>query len=116
MTQAIHAAHSALLAFSQRLNVTAHNIANVNTPGFKKNQTVLENTHPTGVRLTVNREESPGTSIPSGDETGSLQESSNVSLDEEMIHLITTESAFKANLKIIKAEDETLGNLLDCLG
>lgn len=116
MTQAIQAAYSALTAFGQKLNVTAHNIANINTPGFKRSEAVLESTNPIGVKLTVNQEESPGISKSSGEATDPGAELSNVSLDEEIVNLITTESAFRANLKTIQAESETLGNFLDRLG
>ena len=40
-------------------------------------------------------------------------EGSNVDITEEMIDQIVSKSAFKANVNVIKANDEMIGSLLD---
>ena len=47
MIHPLDASRSALRAFSQKTNVIANNVANVNTDGFKKSRTTLEE-GPTG--------------------------------------------------------------------
>jgi flagellar basal body rod protein FlgG len=39
MISAIHTALSGLTAFTKQIEVVAHNVANVNTDGFKKSKT-----------------------------------------------------------------------------
>jgi flagellar basal-body rod protein FlgC len=116
MTSALNAALSALEAYEKKLNVTANNIANVNTDGFKKSRAVLQEGDPSGVVVTLSRVNTPGSPIPSMDGSGEIRESSNVDLAEEIVDLQTTKYGFQANLKTLKAEDEILGSLLDILG
>lgn len=116
MTQAINAALSALGALGKKLNVTANNIANVNTDGFKKSRAILEDADPHGVTVSISKVDTPGGAVPSADGTPQMKESSNVDLGEEVINLKITERAFEANVKPIKAEEEMTGKLLDILG
>jgi len=116
MSLAIHAALSALKALDKKMEVTANNTANVNTDGFKKSRVDNQEAHPAGVKVTISRTDAPGTPLPV--EEGSLnpRESSNVSLEEEMINLITLPHQYRANLAVIRTEDEMQGTLLDIKG
>ncbi len=116
MTQAINAALSALAALGKKLNVTANNIANLNTDGFKKSRAILEDADPYGVTVSISKVNTPGAPVPSEDGTPQMKESSNVDLGEEIIDLKITERAFEANVKPIQAEEEMTGKLLDILG
>lgn len=116
MINILGTALTALNAFSRKLGVSANNIANVNTDGFKKSRAVLEEESPYGVNVNISRVDTPGSLIPSFDESGEAKESSNVSLEEEIIGLKIAENGFKANLKALKAADEALGSLLDKMG
>ena len=115
MIRAMDAALSALGAFMTKLNVTANNIANVHTDGFKKSQVILKDADPSGVTVSVSRVENAGWPHPSDDGTAEMHESSNVKLEEEIINLITTRHAYNANLKTIKTEDEMMGAIFDIL-
>ncbi len=115
MTQAINAALSALGALGKKLDVTANNIANVNTDGFKKSRAILEDGDPHGVTVSISKVNTPGSPVPSEDGAPQMKESSNVDLGEEIINLKITERAFEANTKPIKAEEEMTGKLLDIL-
>ncbi len=115
MISAIYPALSALRAFGEKLGVTANNIANINTNGFKKSRANFEEASLSGVNVSISRVETPGAPLPPDRDTGEPEESSNVSAEEEMVNLITTKQAYTANLKMIKAQDETLGTLLDIL-
>jgi flagellar basal-body rod protein FlgC len=84
MIGAISSALSGLIAFSTQINVTAHNIANVNTDWFKKSHY-----GPTQMEL------------------------SNVDLAEEAVNRIAAQREFEANLQAIKTADDMLGSLLD---
>jgi flagellar hook protein FlgE len=115
MSEAIHTALSALRANLSKLDVTANNLANANTLDFKKSRASLEETAPAGVKVTLTRIETPGTPLPPDEILREGREMSNVSVEEELVDLITTRHAFAANVKTIQTEDEMQGTLLDIL-
>jgi flagellar basal-body rod protein FlgC len=117
MVASLDSALSALQAFGQKLGLTAGNIANVNTDGFKKSRAVFHEGRNGAVTIDEQRVNAPG--IPMEEEAaseGATRESSNVALEEEIPELITSVYGFRANLKTVKAQDEVLGHLLDIVG
>ena len=68
-----------------------------------------------GVKVTLSRLETPGTPLPADEVIGDGHEMSNVSLEEELVDLITTGHSFSANIKTIQTEDEMQGALLDII-
>ena len=60
MIPAIHVALSGLFGFSKYIEVTAHNLANVNTNGFKKSRTELVALETGGVLPVVRKDKSAG--------------------------------------------------------
>ena len=107
---------SAISAFNKKMQVTANNIANVNTNEFKKSRAVLSEGENGGVKVDINKVETPG--YPTQELRGDEQietETSNVDLTEEFGESIVTQHAYNANLKIIKSQDEMLGTLLDII-
>jgi flagellar basal-body rod protein FlgC len=107
---------SGIKALSTKLAVTANNIANIETDGFKKSRAVLEEAVPDGVTVTIERVDTPGSLLPTDDGSGQTRETSNVALGEEMINLITTHRAYEANLQPIKTWDEMMESVLDLFG
>jgi flagellar basal-body rod protein FlgC len=116
MSLAINVAMTALRALDKKTEVTANNTVNANTDGFKKGRVDTEEACPAGVKVTISRTDTPGTPLPA--EAGSMdpRESSNVSLEEEMRDLITTPHLYRANIEVIRTEDEMQGTLLDIKG
>lgn len=108
---------SAISAFSVKMKVTANNVANVNSDGFKKSRTTLKEGSFGGVEPVVDQVDTPGTTKLIY-ESGQVREveASNVDLAEEFTDSISTQTGFKANLKTIQAFDEMLGTLLDTVG
>lgn len=88
---------SGLQTAQWRLDSAAHNVANLNTPGFKR-QTVTQEDLPDlgGTRATVAQAPEAG-----------------VALEQEVVDQMSATYAFKANLKTIQTQDEILGSLLD---
>jgi flagellar hook protein FlgE len=115
MSAAINTALSALGATLRKQDVTANNIANANTHDFKKSRASFEETAPAGVKVTISRVETPGTPLPPDEVIGEGHEMSNVSMEEELVDLITTQHAFAANIKTIQTDDEMQGTLLDII-
>ena len=115
MSEAINTALSALRATLRKQDVTANNIANANTNDFKKSKASFEETSPAGVKVTISQVETPGTPLPPDEVIGEGHEMSNVSMEEELVDLITTRHAFAANIKTIQTENEMQGTLLDII-
>lgn len=87
---------SGLNAASSRLATAAHNIANVQTPGFRR-QLVQQTAQPeAGVVISI------GQAAEAGD-----------SLAEDVVTQMAATYAFKANVLTLKAHDRMLGSLLD---
>lgn len=106
---------SALQAFSTKIQSNANNIANANTPNYKKSRVTLSNSESHGVTANVERVETAGTPL-GGEEGENLQETSNVELSEEIPEMNLNSTYYKANLKAMKVAEEMAGTLLDLKG
>jgi flagellar basal body rod protein FlgG len=113
MTISIYATLSGLTAYEKKLDVTANNIANVDTDEFKKSRVIMDEDSPSGVIVSISRVNTPGVTLPPDNWNGNGRESSNVEIEEEMVNLVTAKNGYSANLKALKIEDEILGTLLD---
>ena len=101
---------SALSALSTVQEVSANNIANMNTDGFKASSVSLESgPGGQGVEVaSINESTTPG-SMVDGVET------SNTDIGREMVDMITTSRAFEANTTFIRAEEEMTGHILNMI-
>ncbi len=114
MISAIHTALSGLTAFAKQMEVTAHNVANVNTDGFKKSGTEFIEMETGGVLPVVHKDESAGPAVLKDTGYGPAQvELSNVDLGEEAVNQIVAQRGFEANLRTLKTADDMLGSILD---
>lgn len=105
MIQSLSSAVSALQVQSERLDIHAHNIANLNTPGFKAQIPAQQTAAAGGVLLSaVTTSKAPGSPVDPEKPT----ETNNVDLITETIGSITALRAFEANAKVIKTSDEML--------
>lgn len=87
---------SGLAAAQQRLRASAHNIANAQTPGFRR-QLVTQQAMPEGgVRATLQRAPVEG-----------------AALAEDVVEQMSAGYQFIANLRVIQTQDKLLGALLD---
>ena len=117
MISALNSTVSALRAFVTKLGVTADNIANVNTDGFKKNRATFQTEENGDVRVHISRDDSPGFRYAAVENGETVEkEASNVDLTEELPDLMVTKRAYQANLKTIETQNEMLGSLLDTIG
>ena len=117
MISAMNSTVSALRAFVTKLGVTADNIANANTDGFKKSRATFQTDQNGGVRVEIRRDETPGFRYDVTENGETLEkETSNADLTEEIPNLMVTKCAYQANLKTIETQDEMLGSLLDTIG
>ena len=118
---------SAISAQSQRLNVVASNLANVDAvagpdgKAYKARQVVFQTTPmgsdaAAGVKVTsIKESDAPGRKVhdpshPSADEQGYVTHS-NVNAVEEMVNMIETQRAYEINSKAIQTSDQMLARL-----
>lgn len=131
MTDAFSIALSGLRAQTTRLAATASNIANVSTSGtvpsadpsapastvYKPLNVSFSSLESGGVTATVTPDPAGYTVVydPSSGFAGSdgLVAAPNVDLTEQAVNLIETRLAYKANISVIKTQDEMLGDLLN---
>lgn len=101
---------SAISVLGTVQQVSANNLANVNTDGFKASSVLLETgPHDQGVRVGGIQE-----STNSGPIVGNT-ELSNTDIGAEMVDMITTGHAFSANITAIRASEEMTGHLLNMI-
>ncbi len=90
--------------------VSANNVANVSTEGFKASSVALESgPEGQGVRVGGIFE-----STNAGPEVNGV-EMSNTDVGTEMVDMMTTGHAFSANAAVIRASEEMTGHLLDMI-
>lgn len=90
-------AASGLGAAQLRLDSAAHNVANVNTGSFRR-QEVVQTEAPggAGVQASLRKADTPG-----------------VALEQEAVDQMAATYAFKANLQTLRTQDRMMGALLD---
>ncbi|MCB1978689.1 MAG: flagellar basal body protein [Burkholderiaceae bacterium] len=89
-------ATSGLAAAQLRLDASASNVANLNTPGYRARQVAQQATPGGGVAASVQRADAEG-----------------VSLEKEIVDQLAAKQAFLANLQTLRTGDAVLGALLD---
>lgn len=116
MDVSINTTLSALQAHNRKMDVTANNVANVNTNGFKRDRAIFQEGPAGGVSVKIHKDHTPAPTDPLAPEHPDIpSELSNVDLTTEIPGMIPTEIGYKANLTVIKTRDEMVGRLLDTL-
>ena len=88
-----------------RHDITAHDVANVNTPGYEERVPHQVEAKHGGTNIShISRTPNPST------------ETSNTDLAEETSEQIINKRALQANIRGIKVQDKMLGEVIDLLG
>lgn len=117
MVSSVSSNISALQAFSKQMAVSANNVANVYSDDFKKSRAINSEGQNGHVATTITQIDTPGPLVEDPkSETGELKELSNTDIAEELVYQITAEQGYKANAKVIKTYEETIGSLIDMIG
>jgi flagellar basal-body rod protein FlgC len=109
MNRVGHIAVSGLSAAAARLTRSAQNVANVNTNGYMPVSPITQPQTSGGV-TTKNASSPP---FPTYNSSGQTLGASGTDLAQETVEQIGAMNAFKANLAVIKTEDEMQRTLLD---
>ena len=114
MVSSVNSSISALHAYSKKMGVTAKNVANVNTDGYKKYQANMTEGAHNDIKVEIRRVESPGHTYQAAEgHQAATRETSNVDLGEEIPEMIIDRNGYAANLKAMQTQDKMLGSLLD---
>lgn len=89
-------AFSGMNAATTRLGVAAHNVANVQTAGFRRQQVLQQTQAGGGVTASVTQADAAGSDLAA-----------------DAVQQMTALYSFKANLRTVQVEHEMLGSLLD---
>lgn len=96
VTSLSNIALSGMQAAQVALNASAHNVANLGTEGFHRQQVVQEETPGGGVSTRITRSDQQGDA-----------------LEEDIVAQLQAKNAFLANLKVFKTSSKMAGTLLD---
>lgn len=99
---------SAMDSLSTVQQVSANNVANVSTEGFKASSVSLES-GPDGQGVRVGAINESSNASPEVDGV----EMSNTDIGTEMVDMMTTGHAFSANVAAVRASEEMTGHLLN---
>lgn len=114
MMSTIHSVLSGVGAYAKQIEVSANNVANVMTDGFKKSHLEFVSVEPGGVLPVVRKDDSAGPTVLRDSGYGPIQvELSNVDLGEEAVNQIIGQRGFEANLQALKTANDMLGSILD---
>ena len=97
---------SALRTTQTRQNVTAHNVANINTDGFSSSRVIQAEQKPAGVSAAAIQK----------NQNSDPQGQSNTDFAVEATNMIMNKSTYGANSKVLKVQDQMLGELLNIVG
>lgn len=92
---------SAIRASTLRMDISAHDVANINTPGFSQSRPVQTSQNP-GTAISAIQKIEPA-----------APELSATDLAEETIEWIKSEKDLAANASVIKTGDKMLGEVID---
>jgi flagellar basal-body rod protein FlgC len=112
MINAIGSSLAGLFVHRTKINTSAHNVANVNTDGFKKDRVTIHSNESGLPEANISKVDTPGYTIqgPEGE-----IETSNVDLAEEMVNLTIGKLGYMANLKVLQSEEEMVDSVLDII-
>lgn len=89
-------AQSGLQAAQARLGASAHNIANMQTDGFKRETVSAQATPQGGVVVSISQAAQAGSD-----------------LTQDVVDQMSAKNAFMANVQVLKTADQMMGSLLD---
>lgn len=112
MIHAVGSSLAGIFAHTTKVKTTAHNVANANTDGFKKDRVTIHSNESGLPEVLITKVDTPGHTIqkPEGE-----VEMSNVDLAEEMVNLTIGKNGYMANLKALEKEEEIFDSVLDIM-
>ncbi len=95
------------------LNVSAHNTANLNTDGFKKQVVNLSENSTGGVSVDISQSTEPGPLYTNSN--GDILQASNVDYFDEAVEQIKARYMISANFSVIHRTDDAFQGIIDII-
>jgi flagellar basal-body rod protein FlgC len=114
MVSSFYSSISGMRAAFSMMDVSAHNTANLNTDGFKKQTVQLSEADKGGVTVTIGQSTAPGPTYQGPG--GKIIEASNADPAEEIISQITAKYLLAANVAAFKKAADMEKSIIDILG
>ncbi len=114
MSLSFNSSVSGIRAAIDMLGISAHNTANINTDGYKKQRVNLRDDHDSGVIVDITESTETG-SLYKNKRGGDMVEASNVNYVEEVVAQINARHLLSANAAAIKRTDEAQKSLMDII-
>lgn len=112
MVSSLYSGASALQSYQTATDVTANNVANINTGGYTAKSTTLAETRPAGVKVAAIAK-SASSINDSQPHVQVARNQSNVDLAKEKTDEITSFRAYQANAKTVQTTDDMLGTVIN---
>jgi flagellar basal-body rod protein FlgC len=109
MLNAVNSASSALRAYTEVINTTAHNVANINTEGYNPQRVRLSEARGGGVKAAIESTRNPAEVRQDAYISGK----NNVNYATEAVNRIISLRSFQANTGVVRTADEMLGTLIN---
>lgn len=118
MIRSLGSSQAALRAYGTQINTNAKNIANVNTEGFQRQDTVIQEGKNSQPEAKVRTDTTPGPIKQTISSEGQMQlrEQSNTDLAKEFTTMISAQNSYNANLKTIETQSQMTGSIIDIKG
>ncbi len=113
MIQPLYSAVSGINAAFKKQSVSAHNVANLNTDGYKSSVASAQEGEHGGVKVTISKSTEPGAVYDNG--YGKVAEYSNVNYAREAVDQVNAKTQFAANLAVLKTSEEMTESLIDII-
>ena len=113
LTLSFNSSVSGIRAAIDMRDLSAHNTANINTDGYKKQRVNLSEGTSNGVFVNISKSTEAG--LLYKNEKGDIVETSNVKYPEEIATQISAKHLLSANIAVINRTDEAYETLLDIM-
>ena len=113
MSLSFNSSVSGIRAAIDMLGISAHNTANINTDGYKKQRVNLRDDHDSGVIVDITESTEKGSLYKN--KRGDMVEASNVNYVEEVVAQINARHLLSVNAAAIKRTDEAQESLMDII-
>jgi len=113
MSVSFNSSVSGIRAAIDMLSISAHNTANINTDGYKKQRANLRDGHDRGVIVDITENTETGSLYKN--KRGDIVEASNVNYAEEIVTQINARHLLSANAAAIKRIDDAQESLMDII-
>lgn len=112
MVSSVQSSLSAIKAFGKKTNVSAHNVANMNTDNFKSSRATIVEDKQGGVKVQISKE----TIEKEPDDKKTVEKQpSDTDLAREFTQTTLSQRGYEANLKTVTTHDEMLGSVIDVI-